>query len=259
MLRRLRQARITRALQYGYWTFLARPPCTSLGSRLRLAVCLLGFGRFVNTVRVRLVPSGFDVWLRPGTTDVITLVQVWTWRQYDLPVPAPSTIVDGGANIGLSTIFFSLAWRDARIVAVEPEPGNYALLERNVRTLPNVHAIRAALWASSEALVVANPKAPENTYQVAPGSGRDELQGLTVPELCSREGWDRVGLLKLDIEGAELEVLGSSESWIDRVDALAVELHEEMKPGVTAAFRAATAGFDHRRSTGELDVVWREV
>jgi FkbM family methyltransferase len=255
--RRFLQTRLARAAQYGYWTFLARPPCSSFDSRVRIAACLLGLGRFVETIRIRLLPYGVDVWIRPGTADVVTLAQVWNWRQYDLPIPAPPTIVDGGANIGLSAVFFALKWPGSRIVAVEPEPGNFALLERNVRSFSNVGTVRAALWGSSEPLVVVNPEARENMYQVEPGLGRESVRGITVPELCEAEGWDRIGLLKLDIEGAELEVLRSSVPWIDRVDVLAVELHDRERTGCTEAFRDATVGFDQHSTKGELDVAWR--
>jgi FkbM family methyltransferase len=251
---RSRRTSLLRAAQYGYWVFLRRPHYTTFPSRLRLAAWLLTKGRFSENVRVRLVPHGVDVWLRPGVIDMVTLAQVWGWRQYDLPIAPPATIIDAGANIGLSTLFFALRWPESSIVAVEPEQENFALLERNLRSIRNVHAVCAALWKSSDSLVLLNPDAPPNNYRVQSGPG--DVRGTTVPELCQAEGWDRIGLLKLDIEGAELEVLRSSSTWIDRVDVLVVELHDGLAAGCSEAFHDATTRFEHHSTEGELDIAW---
>jgi FkbM family methyltransferase len=247
---------LIRAAQYGYWIFLARPRYTTFSSRLRLAAWLLTGGRLSETVRVRLVPDGIDVWLRPGVTDMVTLAQVWGWRQYDLPITSPATVIDGGANIGLSALFFAFRWPNSQIVAVEPDPGNFALLERNLGSVRNVRAVRAALWeSSSDSLVLLNPGAPPNEYRVEYGQG--DVRGMTVAELCQAEGWARIGVLKLDIEGAEVEVLRSSSAWIDRVDVLVVELHDDINKGCSQAFRDATTHFENHRREGELDIAWR--
>jgi hypothetical protein len=67
-----------------------------------------------------------------------------------------------------------------------------------------------------------------------------------------------VGLLKLDVEGAEVEVLASAERWIDRVDALMVEEHERYRPGCRTAIErvASRWGFSVTLS-GDYHVLTR--
>jgi FkbM family methyltransferase len=222
---------------------------------------MAGLARFIPLVRIRLADSGRDVWIRGGSTDVPTLFEVWAKRAYDLPIPPPETIVDAGANIGLATVFFALRWPGVRVIAVEPEQRNYELLERNTRGLAGVEPVAAALWSAPCELAVLDPGRGPAAYLIpaaaAPARQIGTTRGVTVANLCDSAGWARVGLLKLDIEGSEIEVLDSSRSWIDRVDALIVELHDRILPGCTAAYERATRGFGHHESSAGNAVALR--
>lgn len=70
-------------------------------------------------------------------------------------------------------------------------------------------------------------------------------------------GLDRIDLLKMDIEGSEREVLADPSAWIDRVDALIVELHDRKKPGCGAVFESVARQFDARWHGGELEYLVR--
>jgi FkbM family methyltransferase len=248
------------------WNFMKRAEYCTMGSRIRLALHDLGFGRVLPRLHLRLKGRDIDVWLRPRTTDVAVFRQVWKHGQNDLPLrSAPASIIDAGANIGLASLYFAVAYPGSRIVAVEPEQSNFALLKRNTRAFENVRAIRAALWSDNVTLVVTDPGAGKHAFQVrgvqdASGgrsSAEQRIEGVTVPEICRRENWTRVGLLKLDIEGAELEVLNASSTWIEAIDVLAVELHDDLRPGCKEAFEHAVTGFPVRASRGELDLASR--
>ena len=71
-------------------------------------------------------------------------------------------------------------------------------------------------------------------------------------------GVDAVDLLKLDVEGAEVEVFQSSSPWIDRVSEVVLELHDRHRPGCDEAFsRATEALFTDRVEQGENTFVRR--
>jgi Methyltransferase FkbM domain len=56
------------------------------------------------------------------------------------------------------------------------------------------------------------------------------VEGYTMTEILDRSGFDRVDLLKVDIEGAERELFSSQDvSWLDRVGAIAIEFHEDSR------------------------------
>ena len=64
-----------------------------------------------------------------------------------------------------------------------------------------------------------------------------------MPSLLTGLGIERVDILKVDIEGAELEVFSDSGRWIDCVDIVAIELHDHLKAGCSRALFEGTPGF----------------
>jgi hypothetical protein len=76
--------------------------------------------------------------------------EVWRYKQYTPSFfhgSAPRTVVDIGANIGIFTLYARQQWHDARIVAFEPAPENFALLQENLRSSPGreIEIRRAAI------------------------------------------------------------------------------------------------------------------
>ena len=69
--------------------------------------------------------------------------------------------------------------------------------------------------------------------------------------ICGEYGIDTIDLLKMDIEGAEREVLGYSKGWVERVGVLIIELHERINPGAKQNYLRATRAFDFEWKQGE--------
>lgn len=211
-------------------------------------------------VRVPGSPHRLSVRLR--SSDLWTFDEIFDRREYDLPLPPePRTIIDAGANIGLAAVYFAIRFPGARILALEPEARNYDLLCRNVAPYPHVEPLRAALWHEASTLDLTDPGEGEWAYRAggdAPaGAVLTRVPAFSVADLMRDRGWDRIDVLKVDIEGAEREVFAHAAAWVDDVDAIIVELHEAIAPGCGAAFREATAGFAHRWEHGENVVVGR--
>jgi hypothetical protein len=88
------------------------------------------------------------VHLRVRTSDVSLYKDILLTGEYGVQLPRPPrTIVDAGANVGLATVYYANKYPLAKIVAVEPEPTNYAALLKNVALYTNVIPIKAALWS----------------------------------------------------------------------------------------------------------------
>lgn len=192
------------------------------------------------------------IWLRSGTSDVSMFNEVFIEKEYDFEVgPAPRVIVDAGANIGLTSLWYSALYPEARIVAVEAELSNYELLVRNTAPYPNITAIHSALWWRPGKLEIQTPPgagtAGFRTAERDEDRSRDDgtVDALTIPDLLVRENIETIDLLKIDIEGAEYHIFrdGRSSDWIDRVGAITIELHDRFLPGCSRAFYAATSGF----------------
>lgn len=190
---------------------------------------------------------GWDhpVELRAGTSDYEVFLQLVLYQELAVPLqPAPQRIIDGGANFGLASLTFSHRWPDAAIVAIELERGNFELATRNCASRANIDVRHAALWGSSGRVAVANRDAAAHSFRAAVSDADESVRAYRVGELLDELGWDTVDVVKLDIEGAERSVLLDARAWLPRVRHLLVELHDDLEPGCTAAFKAALADDD---------------
>jgi FkbM family methyltransferase len=132
-------------------------------------------------------------------------------------------IIDGGANVGLSVLYFKQLYPESRIIAFEPDEDVFSVLERNVERsgYRDIELLRRALWSSETTLSfmregadggrIAQP-ADENCRSIQTARLRDYLDGP-------------VDFLKLDIEGAETEVLMDCADRLGNVENLFVEYH----------------------------------
>jgi FkbM family methyltransferase len=236
----------------------------------------LGLGGFARVLASKLglsqrpgpfcvVPSGYPhpVYLRAGTSDVATFFQVFHDLEYELDEPSPvRNIIDAGANIGLSAIFFAWRYPSATVIAMEPEASNFEVLQKNAAPYPRIVPLQSALWSSNATLDVTDPGQGKWGYQVVERANARQavvqrVNALTVDAVMERAGFDHVDILKLDIEGAEKEVLDASSGWIDKVGLIAAELHDRFKPGCSRSFYNATNGFDMEWRRGEHVFVCR--
>lgn len=129
-------------------------------------------------------------------------------------------IIDGGANIGLATLFWTRAFPSPRIHAYEPDPGCFEALNINVARfgLRDVTLHQAALWTTTGSLNFA--------AQGADAGRLSETGNTRVASIRLAETLDHpIDLLKLDIEGAEVDVLNDSAHKLDNVQRLFVEYH----------------------------------
>ncbi|OWY59180.1 hypothetical protein B7486_75970, partial [cyanobacterium TDX16] len=79
--------------------------------------------------------TGTSIRYRANPGDVRSLREVWFEDVYRLPEHwRPRTVLDLGANIGLTSLWFHQRWPEARFVLVEPDPANVVLARRNLDT-----------------------------------------------------------------------------------------------------------------------------
>jgi len=193
--------------------------------------------------------SAFPLQIRPQDSDLDVLAQVFIEEHYKtVPLTDPrGLIVDCGANIGCAAAYFLTRFPEATLVAVEPDRDNFELLARNLAPYGSrAKAIHAAVWPSDSPVRFRDEPYDDGrswARQVEDVHGHDDekVQGLTIDSLLADSGFGAISLLKMDIEGAEVPVLISPRrQWLERVDCLAIELHDDTHFGnATAAFNAA--------------------
>ncbi len=175
------------------------------------------------------------------------------WRDPD----APAWIFDIGANVGLSALYFHHRFPAAQILALEPSKANFEQLHRNTKDIPAITTLEAALWSRNEPVVIKNPASVGWAFQVERASQESSaVPGYTIQHLMTSYRIDRIDLLKIDIEGAERFVFEADTGWLAKVRVLAIELHDNLTAGCSAAlFRALQPYTYQLHTTGENLVI----
>jgi len=198
-------------------------------------------------VEVTAPNLAYPLYVRPGTSDVrgvLYTVARETYAEY-LPKGEVKYILDAGANLGDTAAWFLTRFPEAQVVAVEPDPENFAILRRNAAPYGNrLHPVLAAVWPESAQLSLQGDGVKDAVEVVASTTG--DCAGLTIPQLMEQFGIPRLDILKIDIESAELALFSiDSDPWLSRTQFIVIEIHgpECQKAVVDATSRH---GFTHR-------------
>ncbi|MET0313599.1 MAG: FkbM family methyltransferase [Hansschlegelia sp.] len=214
--------------------------------------------------------NGLDIYYRDNATDLRVIKSSMMRGEFDiiqrLVTSTPNKfIIDAGGYIGTASIMLAQMFPDSVIVCVEPSSSNYAVMKQNVRRFPNVIPLNAALVGVSRDLHLFDRRTGpwgftvvEKPTDKATVDTIETVKGLTVPEIMERFGAKGVDVLKVDIEGGELELFQNSSEWVDRVGAILVELHDRIVPGCTEVFDKKTAGMKPMLTRGEKRFTYNE-
>lgn len=142
-------------------------------------------------------------------------------------------IIDGGANIGLSVIYFKRRFPAARITAFEADPSIADVLRRNLEThgLVDVDVRSEALWAHDAELSFHREGADGGQVTAGDGDGICRVRAVPLAGFLNQP----VDFLKLDIEGAEFDVLQSCQSRLGMVEKAFIEYHAKADEPQTLA------------------------
>lgn len=175
--------------------------------------------------------NGLTLAMDAGAADVRVLNEVWLDRVYE-PTPAfrprPGwTVADLGAHKGGYSLLAAAA--GARVLAVEPSPANLPQLRRNVEAsglAVEVLPCAAGAERGSGVLAFAAGAAHRGTLVLERGyESREVVETITLADVVERAGGS-LDLVKMDIEGAEVEVLEAAPpETLARIGRLVVECH----------------------------------
>lgn len=189
---------------------------------------------------------------RPGTSDLDVFHQIFVEREYSCldDLEGVQLIIDCGANVGYSAAYLLSRFPTSHVIAIEPDPENFAVLRDNLAPYgDSAELLRSAAWSHPTGLVLSRVPyrdGREWTRQVRecrPGEMAD-LLAVDIGSILRRAAGERISILKMDIEGAEGVVFGSNyESWIDLIDTIVIELHDDsVFGGCSATFAKAISG-----------------
>jgi FkbM family methyltransferase len=172
-----------------------------------------------------------------------------------LVMPSAGWVMDLGANCGLFSVWAALT--GARSIAVEAQLGFAEKIHRLARHNGVDERIHVEIAAASGVNISGSEVgrlADDQAWSQSSDGAPTRPEGRSVPDLMAAYSIDRVGLLKMDIEGGEFAVLAAAENlaWLRQVDQLAIELHGDHGdvPGLARRLRGAGLAVDLRDDFG---------
>ena len=180
----------------------------------------------IVALRVREL-DGATVYCRSGLSDLGVIYDTFE-EVFHLPpadVGEVRTILDLGSNIGLTIAHMATVYPEARILGVEMDAGNFEFARRNIEVYGERCQVKhAAVWREPGEVTYGGSR--ESGYAIGDG-GSTKVPAVTIDSLIDELGIDEVDYIKMDIEGAEKEVLANAGSWLPRVRSIKVEVHPE--------------------------------
>jgi len=185
-------------------------------------------------------PLRGEVLLRERGSDILTfteVIQQEVYREVVTAVQDCHTVIDLGANIGLASRYFADRFPNCKILAVEPNPSTAEVLRLNVEGLVangRCRTLRAAVWGSEKTLTGEAVDDPDHfsafaVHETAAASGEESIAGWPMSKIIAHSGFARVDLLKVDIEGAEVELFKGDLDWLPQVRTIAIEFHDNSR------------------------------
>ena len=200
---------------------------------LKMKAKLLARSRNPAFVRDALAPfdpalrsidwQGMRLWYRPGSSDPWAIYNhLMKPRERDeyappreLPIAreAVRVVLDIGANVGVTALYFSQVFPNAAIYAFEPAPDNFAVLQKNVANCARIRAFNFALGSRDATLGLYASDNPVNFggYSLH-ATGSDTSKRVSIPVrnvagVLAELSLTSVDVVKVDTEGAEWDIL----------------------------------------------------
>src|SRR5215467_5292965 len=180
-------------------------------------------------VRIRKVrfQGGVQLSYRLNKGDLHSIREVWFDEAYRLPFDCPSgTLLDLGANIGLTSLWLAKRYPIERVIAVEPDRSNAMLARRNLE----LNAIKSEVL---EAAIGPHEGTARFESSQVSNLGRLSEKGvpvtmITVDTILKKSACSRFGLVKIDIEGGEQQLFDGPLDWLDHTGAIIIEFHPSL-------------------------------
>jgi FkbM family methyltransferase len=187
-------------------------------------------------------PPNDELFLRPATSDLSIYREIFVNGQYAFDEMfdrikqrynelrqrgRTPLIVDAGANIGLASIFLARHFPDAHFELIEADEANVEVARKNIANFPRMRLHHRALWFEHTILSIL-PSDDFSTLSVRANGAclaKGTVKSITMADILDGRHEDLI-LVKMDIEGAEREVLSRNNDWLKANPALMIEPHD---------------------------------
>jgi FkbM family methyltransferase len=209
-----------------------------LWSGLRMYIQL----KIMKTGQVSVPGLKQPINLRFNTSDLSTFREIFLREEYAISLPSniqPRVIIDAGANIGFTTLFFARQYPQAAILSLEPDAENFEYLKKNTAGYPTITPLQMALWDKNGTIEITDKGYGVRGFMVEENNqsqSSTSVPSTTLATLIQEHKITSIDIIKIDIEGSEKEVFSQdTEKWLPITQCLIIELHDRMKSGCSKA------------------------
>jgi len=138
-------------------------------------------------------------------------------------------IVDLGANIGGFALFMFESYPKAKVVSVEAAPDTYGILKRNqeLNAQRNWDVVQTAVWSENGYVNLDRRQASTGHRIAENGTDGESIPARRLDDILADAGIDQIDLMKMDIEGAESDVVPEFEAVFEHTKVLVIEIHTD--------------------------------
>ena len=204
-------------------------------------------GKIIKDKRLFDIKIGkYRIWLRKesSASSIMTFLEIFKYRQHtkhpEFLGKKDNIVFDIGANEGFYTLWMKRNNPKLKIVALEPVPSTFKLIEKNVRSnkLKDVILVNKALTSKKGKIKfeivpeVSAICATDINFQKRPwlDTGRIKkirVNSTSLNDLCKEFRIDHIDILKMDVEGSEMEILKSSKKMLKNISKIIIEFHSK--------------------------------
>jgi FkbM family methyltransferase len=212
----------------------------AIGSARTLDVLVRRLLHRRGPVRAHLRESRQIIEIDPLDSDLFVASQIFGYKEYSVGAAITGrlnahaaalrksggtpVIIDGGANVGYSALYFADTFPEALVVALEPDEQAVAALRRNTGGHPRIRPIHAALWSHADGVRLQADSA--GSWGSFVGDQGQLTPSVTLHGLFAENpDWEPL-IVKLDIEGAEKTVVAASPDVFRSALCIMIEPHD---------------------------------
>ena len=177
-------------------------------------------------VRITFNEVALDLFVPDDVAFPDALIELFIREDYKVEfLEAPGIILDVGGNFGLASLYFAVMYPGVEIHAFEPSSECFQYLRQNTQAYPNIHLHNSAIFShGGTGRLYLNDRSGGNNSLLDENGTFEEITLTTLDEFMASHDIVHVDLMKIDVEGAEEEILTSSRC-LERIDFIVGELH----------------------------------
>jgi len=164
---------------------------------------------------------------RSKTSDVATLMETFLNHFHNPPsnLDRDAIILDLGSNVGYTLVNLHYYYPNAKFIGVEMDKENYDFAMKNVTHIKNCVLINAACWKNGGEITYCGKESNSFSICTSNYTNQKHVKAITIDQIMNYTNIEYIDFIKMDIEGAETEVICNFGNWINKTNSMNIELH----------------------------------